>query len=85
MEKVDAKAPAQPGLRVVQHAIALEFGYSGWAALKNAVHMFRFEILANDMVAAYGGDAWEPYMEALKNVCDAMNNDQAMFVLPPPQ
>ena len=57
LQQVDAKVPAEPGLRAVQHAIALEFGYSGWASLKKAVETIRFETLATDMVAAYGGDA----------------------------
>src|SRR6516225_1101244 len=31
------KAPAEPVLRDVQHAIAVEFGFSGWTALKGAL------------------------------------------------
>jgi hypothetical protein len=31
------EAPAEPGLRHLQHALALEFGLAGWAALKNAL------------------------------------------------
>src|SRR4026208_1300802 len=30
-------APAEPGLRDVQHALALEYGLAGWTALKNAL------------------------------------------------
>jgi len=41
-------APAEPGLREVQHALAREYGYSGWAALKAALA---------ELEAAAGGDA----------------------------
>src|SRR5262245_53082399 len=55
LERIYAKPPIRLGLRVVQHAIALEFGYSGWPALKKSVGMAKFEALARDMVSAYAG------------------------------
>jgi len=57
LKRIYPNAPAKLGLRAVQHAISLEFGYSGWAALKASVGMVKFEALAKDMVAAYAGDA----------------------------
>lgn len=35
LERVLPEAPASPGLREVQHALALEHGLSGWTALRN--------------------------------------------------
>jgi hypothetical protein len=35
--RADAQAPAEPGLRDVQHALAREHGLAGWAALKAAL------------------------------------------------
>lgn len=37
LERALGGLPAQPGLRDVQHALALEMGFAGWIALKNAV------------------------------------------------
>lgn len=37
LRAVSPKAPAEPGLRDVQHALALDFGCDSWAALKAAV------------------------------------------------
>src|SRR5215831_4981389 len=56
LERIYPKPPIRLGLRVVQHAIALEFGYSGWPALKKSLGMAKFEALAKDMVSAYAGD-----------------------------
>lgn len=36
-ERAHAKAPASPGLRDVQHALALEYGLFGWTELKSAI------------------------------------------------
>ena len=57
LQRVHPDAPAQMTLRAVQHAIALEFGFSGWTALKKSAGVAKFEALATDMVAAYAGDA----------------------------
>ena len=35
-ERIFPTAPASPGLRDVQHALALEYGFPGWTALKHA-------------------------------------------------
>lgn len=57
------KGPAEPGLRDIQHAIALEYGQPGWTALKTAVgggtdEVTRYERTADDLVAVYAtGDA----------------------------
>jgi hypothetical protein len=55
LQRVYADAPAEPGLRDVQYALALEHGLPGWAALKKAVEIRagKFELLADDMVAVY--------------------------------
>jgi uncharacterized protein len=34
LKQINPKAPANPGLRDVQHALALEYGFASWAALK---------------------------------------------------
>jgi ankyrin repeat protein len=36
-ERASAKAPVDPGLRDVQHALAREYGLSGWTELKHAI------------------------------------------------
>jgi hypothetical protein len=55
LERAYPKAPTNPGLRDIQHALALERGFSGWIALKQAA---QYESLASDMVTAYAtGDA----------------------------
>ena len=36
-DRATPRAPATPSLRDVQHALAAEYGFAGWAALKNAV------------------------------------------------
>jgi hypothetical protein len=52
-----ANAPRVPTLRDVQHALALEHGFPGWAALKNRVGdvdpMRRYEKVAEAVVIAY--------------------------------
>jgi hypothetical protein len=35
--RLDPNAPSEPGLRDVQHALAREHGFAGWAALKAAI------------------------------------------------
>jgi ankyrin repeat protein len=37
LESVDPRAPATPGLREIQHALALEHGRENWAAIKTAL------------------------------------------------
>ena len=37
LRQIYPDAPAEPGLRDVQHALAREHGFSGWAALKEAI------------------------------------------------
>lgn len=37
LDRVSPKAPADPVLRDLQHALALEYGYESWIALKNAI------------------------------------------------
>ena len=66
LERAWPTAPANPVLRDVQHALALEYGHEGWIALKNALAAVRvesaptrartadeYEQLASDMVAAF--------------------------------
>jgi hypothetical protein len=57
LERAYANAPLNPGLRDVHHALALEHGLHGWAALKKAVEnltgIAKYELLADDMVAVY--------------------------------
>ena len=36
LERALGRMPAEPSLREVQHALALELGFAGWTALKNA-------------------------------------------------
>jgi hypothetical protein len=51
-------APSPPTLRDMQRALALEFDLPGWTALKQRLAISQYELLANDMVAAYAtGDA----------------------------
>jgi hypothetical protein len=68
-ERAYAKAPAHPGLRDVQHALAVEYGFPGWTPLRRALEnqpagpnedslpasaeVASYERLANDMVTAY--------------------------------
>ncbi len=72
LERTFPKVPERPALRDVQHALALQYGFENWKALKAAVPLTRksesadtglvsvssYERLARDMVAAYdNGDA----------------------------
>jgi hypothetical protein len=68
-DHIHPKAPVKPGLRDVQHALALEHGLPGWIALKQALEnrpsaagmeaeVAKYENLANDLVEVYAtGDA----------------------------
>ena len=38
LKRADPKAPAEPALRDVQHALALEHGLPGWTALLDCAH-----------------------------------------------
>ncbi|HXE31680.1 MAG TPA: hypothetical protein VN515_07765, partial [Terriglobales bacterium] len=58
------QCPKEPGLRDVQHALALEHGYPGWEPLKLAVERAAgdrrravYEQAAQDYVDAYAGNA----------------------------
>lgn len=57
LERALASAPATPALRDVQHALALEYGLSGWTALKQRLAagplMRRYEQVAEALVIAY--------------------------------
>jgi hypothetical protein len=67
LERAFPKAPVQPVLRDVQHALAVEYGFADWKALKAAMRRTthrssagpplagasKFERLACDMVVAY--------------------------------
>ena len=67
MRRAYPTAPASPGLRDVQHAIARERGYDSWLALAQSLapdpdappDLERYEGLVRDLVAAYetGADA----------------------------
>jgi hypothetical protein len=49
-------SPAPPTLRAVQHALAREYGFAGWAALKRRVEntaLTRYEAVAGALVTAY--------------------------------
>jgi hypothetical protein len=61
-ERVIANPPTEPHLRDVQHALALEHGFSGWAELKQkltaeaeetAKALDRFEEMADALLGAY--------------------------------
>ncbi|HEV8215323.1 MAG TPA: hypothetical protein VGP95_05800, partial [Gemmatimonadaceae bacterium] len=43
LRRVHPDAPADPGLRDVQHALAREHGFAGWSALKDAVAAYNDE------------------------------------------
>ena len=65
------KAPAQPGLRDVQHALALEHGLAGWTALKKAVAVRQAQGTppqAQDSGVPANLDAW-----FLENACPDHN------------
>src|SRR5947207_170665 len=48
-------APAKPGLRDVQHALAREHGRDNWIALKQAVEQPQHDRLTEDMLLAFNG------------------------------
>jgi hypothetical protein len=50
---VRADAPADPGLREVQHALALEYGCGSWSELTDAVRLPDYERLAHDLARAF--------------------------------
>jgi ankyrin repeat protein len=52
LERVLPEAPASPGLREVQHALALEHGLSGWTALKNHLGEVSREAESHDALVA---------------------------------
>src|SRR5690348_17335149 len=57
LERATPTAPADPTLRDVQHALAVEYGFDGWPALKDALenpHDSRVTPLPD---AAMNGDA----------------------------
>lgn len=60
LQRAYPDAPANPVLRDVQHALALEHGYQNWIALKEAVSTAHtvedYERLAESMVLASSGD-----------------------------
>ena len=64
-------APAAPGLRDVQHALALEHGFAGWTALKKAVAVRQAQGTppqAQDSGVPANLDAW-----FLENACPDHN------------
>lgn len=52
LERVLPEAPASPGLREVQHALALEHGLSGWTALRNQLGEVSREAESHDALVA---------------------------------
>jgi len=56
-DRAVADAPSTPTLRDVQHALAREYGFDGWAALKQRMapgsHMRRYDAVADALVTAY--------------------------------
>ena len=42
--RANPAAPARPGLRDVQHALAREHGFDGWTALAESVRAVRAEV-----------------------------------------
>ena len=64
----EPRSPA-PTLRAVQHALAREYGFPGWAALKRRVEntaLTRYESVAEALVTAYG----TPDPQAMRVVWD---------------
>lgn len=65
LERANANAPAEPGLRDVQHALAREYGFSGWTALRQEVSQIEArragdarQVAVNQLLeAAVSGDA----------------------------
>jgi uncharacterized protein len=73
LKRVNPKAPASPGLREVQHALALEYGFVSWAALKERLDDFAVAKLSHaEKVAEFlemaslnygvrpGSTTWDP-------------------------
>jgi hypothetical protein len=58
LRRVLPNSPEAPTLRQVQHALALEYGVSGWTELKNRLHQNTpvryYENVAEALVTAYG-------------------------------
>jgi len=52
LERVLREAPASPGLREVQHALAIEFGLSGWTALRDQLGEVSREAESHDALVA---------------------------------
>ena len=52
LERVLPEAPASPGLREVQHALAIEYGLSGWTALRNQLGEVSRETESHDALVA---------------------------------
>jgi ankyrin repeat protein len=52
LERVLPEAPASPGLREVQHALALEHGLAGWTALRNQLGEVSREAESHDALVA---------------------------------
>jgi uncharacterized protein len=52
LERVLPEAPASPGLREVQHALAIEYGLSGWTALRNQLGEISREPESHDALVA---------------------------------
>lgn len=52
LERVLPEAPASPGLREVQHALAIEYGLSGWSALRNQLGEVSREPESHDALVA---------------------------------
>lgn len=69
--------PADPTLREVQHALAREYGFEGWAALKQRLapdaHIRRYDAVADALVTAYS--AAEP--SAMRIVWDYFGHMRA--------
>jgi ankyrin repeat protein len=52
LERVLPEAPASPGLREVQHALAIEHGLSGWTELRNQLDQVSREAESHDALVA---------------------------------
>jgi ankyrin repeat protein len=52
LERVLPEAPASPGLREVQHALAIEHGLSGWTELRNQLGQVSREAESHDALVA---------------------------------
>jgi ankyrin repeat protein len=52
LERALPEAPTSPGLREVQHALAIEYGLSGWTALRNQLGEVSREAESHDALVA---------------------------------